>query len=69
MEVGNKRASPFLEILMVAVVTRHNRQQRRRGLRYLRGNSRGRRREVFGVASPQRAQLPQDRGKESEGVT
>lgn len=38
-------------------------------LRYLRGNSRGRRREVFGVASPQRAQLPQDRGKECEGVT
>ena len=38
-------------------------------LRYLRGNSRGRRREVFGVVSPQRAQLPQDRGKECEGVT
>lgn len=65
----DKGGSPCLEILTVAMVTRHNRQQRRRGLHYLRGNSRGRRRKVFGVASPQRAQLPQDRGKECEGVT
>lgn len=36
-------------------------------LRYLQGNSRDTGREVFGVASPQRAQLPQDRGKEREG--
>lgn len=65
----DKGGSPCLEILTVAMVTRHNRQQRRRGLHYLQGNSRGRRRKVFGVASPQRAQLPQDRRKECEGVT
>lgn len=38
-------------------------------LRYLRGNSRGRGRKVFGVASTQRAQLSHDREEECEGVT
>lgn len=39
------------------------------GLRYLQGNSRGRGRDVFGVASTQRTQLPQYREEEWGRVT
>lgn len=59
---GDQRRSPFLEILTLAGNLPQLAADAAR-LCYLQGNSRGRRRAVFGEASPQRAQLPQDRGE------
>lgn len=58
----DQRRSPFLEILTLAGNLPQLAADAAR-LCYLQGNSRGRRRAVFGEASPQRAQLPQDRGE------